>query len=273
MTETLRSTVHPWECDAVDHFTTAFYFAAYSAAQQHLFRRLGYGVSEVAALRPIACEATFRRELIAGDPYHIESGVLARGPGRLCIGHQLHNSETGELAATQALDFAGDAATLSETVTMPWNHTVEADVDFAALNFATTTARAVVRAGDLDAAGRLDLSALIHHTSDANVQFQNAVGMTSSYMRAEKIGFATFAYRIKLHDLPRSAGTVMRCDSAVARVGRSSLWFAHRVVDGLTGAGVADVAQFGVHFDRRARASAPIPERIREQAQSLTGNG
>lgn len=273
MTETLRSTVHPWECDAVDHFTTAYYFAAWSAAQWHLFQRLGYSVSEVAALRPVACEATFRQELIAGDPYHIESGVLAHNPGRLRIGHRLYNSETQALAATQTLDFAGDVASPSEASFMPWEHAVEANVDFAALTRWTLTAQAVTRAGDLDAAGRLDLSALIHHASDANVQFQNAVGMTSSYMRAEKIGFATFGYRIALHDLPREAGAVMRCDSAVARVGRSSLWFAHRVTDALSGAGVADVAQFGVHFDRRARAAAPIPDRIRDGAQRLMENG
>jgi hypothetical protein len=33
------------------------------------------------------------------------------------------------------------------------------------------------------------------------------------------------------------------------------------------------LAQFGVHFDRRARASAPIPERIREQAMRLMQGG
>ena len=74
-----------------------------------------------------------------------------------------------------------------------------------------------MRPADLDATGRLDLSALILHASDANVQFQNRVGMTSSYMRAEKIGYATFAYRVTLHDLPREPGAVLKTDSAVAR--------------------------------------------------------
>jgi len=273
MTETLRSVVHPWECDAVDHFTTAFYFAAYGAAQRHLFQRLGYGADDIAALRPVSCRTTFARELAAGDAYHIESGVLAHDPQHLRIGHRLYNSETLELAATHAVNFAGDVARPQDAL-IDWaeDETGE-DLDFAALKSWTLTAQAVVGAGDLDPAGRLRLSALIHHASDANVQFQNAIGMTSSYMRAEKIGFATFAYRITLHDLPREPGTVMRCDSAVARVGRSSLWFAHRVVDGLTGEGIADVAQFGVHFDRRARASAPIPEGIREQAQRLMAGG
>jgi acyl-CoA thioesterase FadM len=273
MTETLRSVVHPWECDAVDHFTTAFYFAAYGAAERHLFQRLGYSAGDAAALRPVSCRTRFARELAAGDAYHIHSGVLAHDPGRLRIGHRLYNSETRELAASHAVDFAGEVARAPDAPIDWTDEDAGQDLDFGVLGPWTLTAQAVIGAGDLDPAGRLRLSALIHHTSDANVQFQNAIGMTSSYMRAEKIGFATFGYRIALHALPNTAGTVMRCDSAVARVGRSSLWFAHRVVDGLTGQGIADVAQFGVHFDRRARASAPLPERIMAQAQSLMPGG
>jgi len=274
MTETLRSVVHPWECDAVDHFTTAYYFAAYSVAQWHLFQRLGYDGNDMAALHPVACRTAFKQELIAGDAYHIESGVLGHDPAHLRIGHRLYNSETNELAATHAVDFAGDIARPHGEESFDWaDEDAGQEVDFDTLARWTTTAQAIVRARDLDQTGRLDLSALIHHTSDANVQFQNAVGMTSSYMRAEKIGFATFAYRIRFHALPTEPGRVLKCDSAVAHMGRSSLWFAHRVTDGLTGEAIADVAQFGVHFDRRARASAPIPERIREQAQRLMAKG
>jgi len=274
MTETLRSIVHPWECDAVDHFTTGFYFAAYSAAQAHLFRLLGYSTGDIAALRPAACRTTFKRELAAGDAYHIDSGVIAHDPAHLRIGHKLYNSETNDLAATHETAFTGDVTRPRPDAPIDWaEEDAGREVDFAALSGWSTTAQTLMRPGDLDAAGRLDLSALILHASDANVQFQNRIGMTSSYMRAEKIGFATFAYRITLHDLPREPGTVLKTESAVVQLGRSSLWFAHRVTDGLTGAAIADVAQFGVHFDRRARASAPIPERIREQAQRLMAGG
>jgi len=270
MPETLRSIVHPWECDAVDHFTTGFYFAAYSAAQSHLFRLLGYTTEDVAALRPVSCRTAFKQELAAGDAYHIESGVLAHDPAHLRIGHRLYNSETNDLAATHQVAFEGDVTRPRPDAPIDWaEEEAGKEVDFAGLSGWSATAQTLVRPGDLDATGRLDLSALILHASDANVQFQNRVGMTSSYMREQKVGFATFAYRIALHDLPREAGTVLKTESAVARLGRSSLWFAHRVQDGLTGAAIADVAQFGVHFDRRARASAPIPERIRERAQSL----
>ncbi|MFP3921234.1 MAG: acyl-CoA thioesterase [Dichotomicrobium sp.] len=270
MPETFRSTVHPWECDAVDHFTTGFYFAAYSAAQSHLFRLLGYNTDDVAALRPVACRTAFKQELAAGDAYHIESGVLSHDPAHLRIGHRLYNSETNDLAATHEVAFEGDVARPRPDAPIDWSGEEPGrEVDFAALSGWSTTAQTLVRPDDLDATGRLDLSALILHTSDANVQFQNRVGMTSSYMRGEKIGYATFAYRITLHDLPREPGTVLKTESAVVQLGRSSLWFAHRVTDGMTGTAIADVAQFGVHFDRRARRSAPIPEAIRERAEAL----
>jgi len=274
MTETLRSIVHPWECDAVDHFTTGFYFAAYSAAQAHLFRLLGYSTGDIAALRPAACRTTFKRELAAGDAYHIDSGVIAHDPAHLRIGHKLYNSETSDLAATHEIAFTGDVTRPRPNAPIDWaEEEAGREVDFGALSGWSRTAQTLVRPEHLDTTGRVDLGALILHASDANVQFQNRIGMTSSYMRAEKIGFATFAYRITLHDLPREPGTVLKTESAVVQLGRSSLWFAHRVTDGLTGAGIADVAQFGVHFDRRARASAPIPERIREQAQRLMAGG
>lgn len=269
MPEALRSTVHPWECDSVDHFTTGFYFAAYSAAQSHLFRLLGYTTDDVAALRPVACRTIFKQELAAGDVYHIESGVLAHDPAHLRIGHRLYNSETNDLAGIHVVAFEGDVTRPRPDAPIDWaEEEAGREVDFAVLSGWSTTAQTLVRPEHLDATGRLDLSALILHTSDANVQSQNRVGMTSSYMREEEIGYATFAYRITLHDLPREAGTVLKTESAVVHLGRSSLWFAHRVTNGLSGAAIADVAQFGVHFDRRARASAPIPERIREQAQS-----
>jgi acyl-CoA thioesterase FadM len=208
--------------------------------------------------------------LRAGDAYHIESGMVEQAAHRLALGHRLYNSETGELASTHLQTFAGPAKSGAKTHAIDWEEESSApDIDFARPGVWSTTARCIVRADDLDHTGRLDLCPLIHHTSDANVQFQNMLGMTSSYMRDKRIGFATFGYRIRIHELPRELGTIMRTDTQLAQLGRSSLWFAHRVVDGLTGRPIADVAQLGVHFDRVGRAAATIPDAIRARAASL----
>ena len=265
MIETYRSMVHPWECDTVDHFTTAFYFAAFGNADWHLLQRLGLDTAAIAALEPTACQTRFMRELRAGDTYHVVSGVLGTAPARL--GHQLINSETGELCATHAQDFAGDIGRV-EPIEWPDERAME-KVDFASLSVWSPTAANIVHPRDLDHSGRLSLSALIHCGSDANVQFQNRIGMTSSYMRDNRIGFATMAYDIGIDRLPSAPGTVIRIESALARLGRTSLSIAHRVVDGRTAAPIATIAQFGVHFDRKARRPAEIPDRIRTAAVEL----
>ena len=122
------------------------------------------------------------------------------------------------------------------------------------------------RPRDLDQSGGLSLSTLIHCASDANVQFQNRIGMTSSYIHDSRIGFATMAYQIGIGTLPASPGAIIEISSALAHLGRSSLCFAHRAVDGRTRAPIANVAQFGVHFDRKSRRPAPARRRARAAA-------
>jgi acyl-CoA thioesterase FadM len=267
MVETLRSIVHTWECDSVEHFTTAFYFRAYSAAQWHLLQLLGLFADEMAAMRPVSGRTGFRRELRAGDPYHVESGLVEQTQDHLTLGHRLFNSETGELGSTHLQSFSGIIRSVPGAPSFEWQDAPsQPQIDFDRLSPWSATSRSVVRAQDLDHTGILDLSPLIHHASDANVQFQNMIGMTSSYMVENGIGFATFGYQIWVHELPRRPGTVMKTDTALAHMGRSSLWFAHRVADSITGSPIANVAQLGVHFDRVGRIPATIPETLRARA-------
>ena len=267
MIETYRSIVHAWECDSVDHFTTAYYFAAFGTANWHLLQRLGLEPAGIAALEPLSCQARFMRELRAGDPYHIVSGVLDQGPSMARLGHRLFNSETGAPCATFAQDFSGEIEK-GEPIDWPDERPMD-EVSFDKLAVWSPTAVNIVHARDLDQSGRLSLATLIHCASDANVQFQNRIGMTSSYMHENLIGFATMAYRIGIARLPRETGAVVEIESALAHLGRSSLCFAHRVVDGRSRAPIATVAQFGVHFDRKARRPAEIPDHIRKTAQGL----
>src|SRR5690606_14832090 len=268
MIETVRSVVHPWECDAVEHFTTAYYYRAFGWAGWHLLQRLGHDAAAIAALRPVSCRTRFLQELRAGDAYHITSGIVEAGGGALVLGHRLFNSETGETAATHAERREGPtrsrydpglAAELDETKPV-------GEVDFERLDMWSTTAMTIVKASDLDHTGQFGLDALIHHASDANVQFQNMIAMTSSYMHENRIGFATAEYQIALGPLPRAIGTVVETKSALAHLGRTSLWMAHRAADCATGETVARIAQSGVHLDRRARRPAEIPPHIREAA-------
>jgi acyl-CoA thioester hydrolase len=267
MIETFRSLVHPWECDSVDHFTTAYYFAAFSSANWHFLQRQGLDGPEIAALDLRSCQTRFMRELRAGEPYHIVSGLREQRPGTAVTGHQLFNSETGALAATLTLEFSGE---VEKTEPIDWPDERPMDtVDFDSLAIWSPSAVNIIHPRDIDQTGALSLSTLIHCASDASVQFQNRIGMTSSYMHDSLIGFATMAYQIGIGRLPTAPGAIIEIESALAHIGRTSLRMAHRVVDGQTRALIATVAQFGVHFDRKARRGAEIPDAIRKVAQEL----
>jgi acyl-CoA thioester hydrolase len=233
MIETYRSIVHPWECDSVDHFTTAYYFAAFASANWHLLQRTGLNQRQIARLQPQSCQTRFMRELRAGDPYHIVSGLLESRRRSVVVGHRLFNSETGAPSASHAQTFASatDMVIAAEPIDWPEERPLD-KVAFDRLAVWSPTAANIVQSRDLDHSGTLSLATLIHCASDANVQFQNRIGMTSSYMRENLIGFATMAYQIVIGELPSSAGVIIEIESALAHLGRSSLCFAHRVVDG-----------------------------------------
>jgi acyl-CoA thioesterase FadM len=134
------------------------------------------------------------------------------------------------------------------------------------------TAKTVVRAEDLDGRGLLDLTALIHHCSDANVQVQNAIGMSSSYMRDNRIGYSTAEYQLNCVSPPPPFGTALETRTTVAHLGRTSLWFLHEIQDATRDQPFATLAQFGVHLDMAARKPAPVPDPIRERAKALMGH-
>lgn len=259
--------MHPWECDSVGHFTTAFYYKAFSAAAADLLQRMGLGPKEMAGLKPVTGRTRFRRELLAGDAYHVDSGVVSASADTLVLGDRLYNSEDGGLCVLNETAYRGVAGAPGEALAIDWSQEDSPGrIDAAAMSRWTRTAGSLVRDGDLDLAGRLDFCPLIHAASDANVQFQNIVGMTSSYMREHDVGYSTVEYQIDFGALPTRIGTMIETHSAMAKIGRTSLWFVHRLTEALSGAHVATVAQFGVHLDRGARRPSEVPDRIRAEA-------
>jgi acyl-CoA thioesterase FadM len=267
MVETYRGMVHPWECDAVDHFTTGYYYQAFEAASLRLLQILGCDEAALARLRPTACATRFTRELRAGDVYHVDSGVIEGAGAALVIGHRLYDSETGALCTAHRQAYAGDFAAPGDAPRLEWEEPArKQEIDFGALSKWAPTARTIMGTGGLGPHGVLGLDHLIHHSSDANVQFQNRVAMTSSYMREERIGYSTLGYDVRLGALPASAGAALETRTALAHAGRTSLWFAHRVTEARSGAWVADIAQFGVHLDMVARRPAELSPAIRAAA-------
>jgi acyl-CoA thioester hydrolase len=61
----------------------------------------------------------------------------------------------------------------------------------------------------------------------------------------------------------------VRVQSALVHVGNSSLRLFHRMTDARTGGQVATLEQSGVHLDREARRSVPLPDALRSKAVAM----
>lgn len=273
MRETLRSYVKPWELDAVDHFTVAFYCRAVSSATMRLLVELGWELRDPDLPWTKSCWTRFFKELQGGDAYHVLSGVIEAGDEEIVLGHKLINSEHDELCTTfvQRLHGGAKSAARADAASdFPEREPARRAEPGPQSNW-VRTATTLVRPEDLDPAGRMDLSAFIHHASDANVQVQNAIGMTSSYMRESRIGYATAEYQLTFLSAPPPLGTAIETKSTVAHIGNSSLWFVHRFHDASNDQPLAELAQMGVHLDLAARRPSPVPDHIRERVAALIG--
>jgi len=272
MQETVRSVVKTWELDALEHFTTAFYYRALSTATMRMTALLGYQPCSRAAPWTEYSWTKFLRELRAGDAYHVTSGLIEADATSCTLGHRLVNSETGALCTTFLQRLSRPPRFNGRLDCIEWpDDEPERRASLAEAARWVPASTTVVRPEDLDAAGRLDLSALIHFTSDANVQFQNALGMTSSYMRDNRIGYSTAEYQLSLRTAPPPVGTALEIRSTIAHLGRSSLWFVHDIFDASEDIPLGRLTQMGVHLDLVARRPSPVPAAIRERAEVLMG--
>ena len=272
MQETLRSVVKPWELDSVEHFTTAYYFRALSTATMRMLGELGWEAGDGAAPWTEHCRTRFFKELNKGDAYHVDSGLVETDGEHLLLGHNLYNSETGVLCTSflQRLKGAANRDDLPERIEWP-DREAERKARTGPGAKWVETSKTVVRPENLDGRGLLDLSSLIHHCSDGNVQMQNAIGMTSSYMRDNRIGYSTAEYHLDCAGPPPPLGTALETRSTVAHLGNTSLWILHEIRDASRNKPFATLAQFGVHLDMEARRPAPVPDPIRERASALMG--
>ena len=256
--ESYRGTVKAWECDSFGHFTVAYYFERFSEASLAMLAGLRARglLPEGGVWRSSAFVARFQEELRAGDGLHILSTLAERGDERLRLDHRLVNSVTGAVATTVE-------ETLSPKV--PSTAAENALAEGPSEGFMTGSLD-VVRAAELDAEGELALGGYVHRSSAASAQLLGAAGITPEYLRANGRGFATFEIRLELREPRPRAGARLKVESALARLGTSSLQMLHRMWDVSSGRLLASGSQSGAHFDLATRRSTPIPPELRDKA-------
>jgi acyl-CoA thioesterase FadM len=263
--ESYRGTVKAWECDSFGHFTVAYYFERFGEASLAMLAGLRARglLAQGEAWRSREFVARFQEELRAGDGLHILTTLAERNAERLRLDHKLVNSMSGTTATT-----------VEETLFPRARGAPEEDS--AAVGGAGFMAGSldVVRAAELDEEGELALGGYIHRSSAASAQLLGAAGITPEYLRAQARGFATFEIRLELREPRPRAGACLKVESALARLGTSSLQMLHRMWEVSSGRLVASGSQSGAHFDLATRRSTPIPPELRAKAAAfVVGEG
>lgn len=268
--ETYRGIVKAWECDVFEHLTIAYYFDHYEDASALALEAFAGSVEA----RTTGLYVRHLREFRAGDTLHIMSAPIGAGDGTLTIGHKVFDSANGDLAATveQSVALVAPARGRAGIGTVPWDgpprevRPVPAgDAGFV------PSGRSIVRAWEVGSLGFLGWQHLVHRFSGAGLHACLAFGMTPQYLRDNRRGYSTFELDLDIKSLPR-AGDHLVLRSGVLQIGKSSIRLFHRMTNARTGANVASLGQFGVHFDMDERRPAPLPDALREAALRLVAS-
>lgn len=268
--ESYRGVVKAWECDHVEHFTVAYYFKSAAAAQLRVLQDLGFDPFDKDFPTTTHVYTRFLNELRKGDTYFINSGVIAQNADGLTIGHRIVNAESG--TECTLIEMTVECGNEQQLPLVEWvapekrpQETPEPATDWS------LTASDVVSTAPLDLQGNLSLEGLVHMFSDASVQSQALIHMTSRYMRENRIGFSTMEFRFVFHQAFPRPGDRLEIRSNITKIGGTSLGFAHGMWNVGSGKLLATLSQTGVHLDLDKRRPARLPDMIRARAQALLG--
>jgi acyl-CoA thioester hydrolase len=266
--ETYRGVVFRWEVDANDHLTVAYYMARFGDATGAVLHALG-----VAPAPTTDCFIHYSRELRVNDLMHVESGVIGVEPEALVLGHKLFESSERGLCTTVeqrlAVTLTPEQRRAAEARRVVWDGPKrERRPAPASLDGLRDSARDAVRPTEVDARGRLLLSAAVHRFSAANGHALAAIGMTPRYMREASRGFSTFEFQLGFAGGVRD-GDPLGVRSGLTHVGNSSVRILHVMTNERSGERVATLEQSGVHLDLDARRPAPLPPELRARALTL----
>jgi acyl-CoA thioesterase FadM len=265
-TETYRGVVKAWECDVFDHFTIAFYFDRLSDCAAAAAAALGATAWQTESLM-----VRYREELRAGDGLHAESALLASGSGELKLAHRFFNSVTGAITtlAEQTLRPPAGAPPITAPSAPLDGWEAAGPLPTEQPGALVDTGRDLVKPDDVDEAGGLSWAAYVHRFSGCGPHLLSRIGMTPSYMREAKQGFSTFETRLTLLGPRPRVGDLLKLQSGILRMGKSSIGVVHQMVDLRSGQTIASLHQSGVQLDMVARRSNPWPDAIRRAGEAI----
>ena len=104
---TYRGTVYPWHCDHVGHMNVMWYVGKFDEATWCFLADLGLTPAVLRAegrgMAAVKQEISYTQELLAGDVVTVRTRLLEVREKVIRFRHEMHNAESGALAATTDL--------------------------------------------------------------------------------------------------------------------------------------------------------------------------
>ena len=260
--ETFRGNVFPWEVDATEHLTVAYYYQKLEAAY---WRFLGLNGVDINKSRTTNTLTHYKSELRDRDIYRIETGLIKTGATPI-LGHKIFNCETGHVCTTMQQELVGiDIA--GPLIDWDGDEWIERNKPLKFDNWVLSSMD-VVRPEEADFSGSLCLQGYIQRFSTANAFVMSDFGMTSEYLRTSRVGLSTFEFQFEIFERA-SPGDLINVESCITHLGNTSMRFYHRMSNAKNGSKFADLNQFGVHLDLNTRRPSKFPEELRKRAKYL----
>jgi acyl-CoA thioester hydrolase len=134
------------------------------------------------------------------------------------------------------------------------------------------TYRGAVYPWHCDHMGHMNVMWYVGKFDEATWQLFNAIGLTTSFLRAEKRGMAAvdqhISYVAEVH-----AGDVVTVRTKVLEVKEKSLRFLHEMWNDETGGIVARTTLKAVHLDTELRKSCALPTDVSKRATCMISPG
>jgi acyl-CoA thioester hydrolase len=134
------------------------------------------------------------------------------------------------------------------------------------------TYRGAVYPAHCDHIGHMNVATYVSKFDEASWSLFCALGLTPSYLRADRFGMAavqqSIAYRQELF-----AGDVVEVRSRVLDIADKRIRFEHVMYNAERGEVAASTEITAVHLDKTAHKACPFPAAVRERAQALLAGG
>ena len=281
-----RGAVNAWECDQFGHMNVQFYLGKSIDALAWTASALGLGPAAARekqlALVPVADRILFRRELRAGDGFHIRTTLRAARADALDLATEILNTETGELAAQleREAKLYDLAARRFVPLTPELRAAAPGSANLQALPPVTPAAPAHDAAGlldtsrgtfnqwELDASGHAHLRFRMNAYTSAMPHLMAKIGFTTEAREEKSWGFAALDYKLA-HARPIKVGEPYEMRSGLFELKDKTMRMVHHMVQAMTGEPLGRLEFVVAMFDLAQRRTMPIPPEMRAKAEAL----